>query len=778
MRVELDLACVASIHQGRSQWETTFLSAIISHSSSPPGRTRPRSPRPRPRLVLVLLAEQVVHEGVVLEGRALGQRRVELAERVVVGESWHGELRLPHHVLLEHAPREAAVEDLSAVGPRHDAAQHALGEHALGPVVQVAEELADGLVRGEQLRLAVGDVILAHDARGLVLAHPLQLLVVAHHRLDQVGLAELDLRDARRLEHAAARVLGGEHVHVRRVDLGVDDDPRAAADLAVRRDVDYDRLAELRELVDDERAELEHLLVHVLAPAREAAPVGEDEQRQALALVEVLDGLRRLVGAVGVPDLPRLREHALARGGVGRVGGDTLLDEARLDGDDAHRHAAELAAPHDDRLAPVGEVLREGALVEEAALPDAAVGGVGRAREHVPRVVGRLGRQKGDRPLDGVARRREGGLRRRRVGHVAQPAQDLLDAVLVVRGELVRDAVGQHDLRPAQLVLRDVDLLAEQLVERAEARQDDRPVGHLDDALRQPVDVGADADRAARDVRERERLGVGLRRLARDEARAAQVLDADAVLLAHDVVELVPLLAALGDELAAHDALGQLGQVLLAQVEVLVAVLLLGRVVPRDLEVRLDLLGEADARARVRRDVQPRVAAGARVLGDLVEVDVLVDAERARLHRAVVGHDDERTAVGVLWRLERQVPAHHADGVLADDARAAHERVALEQQLVDGEQREGHLRRRAGGDGRLPLRDERLLDEPDEVVGVGRADAPRDAALVRERRARRVRLEVAHLLVATLGGDGAVALRLASRRVDEFEVAVGLEPLP
>ena len=29
------------------------------------------------------------------------------------------------------------------------------------------------------------------------------------------------------------------------------------------------------------------------------------------------------------------------------------------------------------------------------------------------------------------------------------------------------------------------------------------------------------------------------------------------------------------------------------------------------------------------------------------------------------------------------MPAHHADGVLADDARAAHERVALEQQLVD-----------------------------------------------------------------------------------------------
>ena len=90
---------------------------------------------------------------------------------------------------------------------------------------------------------------------------------------------------------------------------------------------------------------------------------------------------------------------------------------------------------------------------------------------------------------------------------------------------------------------------------------------------------------------------MGLRRLAGDEARAAQVLDADAVLLTHDVVELVPLLAALGDELAADHALGQLGEVLLSQVEVLVAVLLLGGVVPRDLEVGLDLVGQADARA-------------------------------------------------------------------------------------------------------------------------------------------------------------------------------------
>jgi len=182
-------------------------------------------------------------------------------------------------------------------------------------------------------------------------------------------------------------------------------------------------------------------------------------------------------------------------------------------------------------------------------------------------------------------------------------------------------------------------------------------------------------------------------------------------------------------------------------------------------------------RVRVGVGVRVRVGVGVRVrirFGDLVEEVVLLHAEGAGLHRAVVGDDDERAALGVLGRLERQVPAdlvrvrvrvkvgvrvrvrvgcgvevraHHANGVLADDARAAHELVAaLVEQLVDGEQRERHLRRRAVGDGSLPLRDERLLDETDEVVRVRGADAARDRALVGERGGRGVRLDVAHLV--------------------------------
>ena len=86
------------------------------------------------------------------------------------------------------------------------------------------------------------------------------------------------------------------HLHAARVDGRVNDDPRTSADLRKGRDVHEDRLLELGELVDDERAELEHLFEHVLSPAGEAAPVGQHKERQPLADVEVLDGLRRLVG--------------------------------------------------------------------------------------------------------------------------------------------------------------------------------------------------------------------------------------------------------------------------------------------------------------------------------------------------------------------------------------------------------------------------------------------------------------------------------------------------
>ena len=126
------------------------------------------------------------------------------------------------------------------------------------------------------------------------------------HRLEQVGLAELDVADAGGLEDAAARVRVGVHLHHLLVDRRVDHDPRAATQLAVGRDVHEDRMLVLAKVVDDVRPKLEDLAEHVAGAAREAAPVGEDHERQVLGGVEVGDGLRRLEGRVGVPDLSRL----------------------------------------------------------------------------------------------------------------------------------------------------------------------------------------------------------------------------------------------------------------------------------------------------------------------------------------------------------------------------------------------------------------------------------------------------------------------------------------
>eukprot|EP00965_Chrysotila_dentata_P090373 2982074-Pleurochrysis_carterae.AAC.1 len=137
-------------------------------------------------------------------------------------------------------------------------------------------------------------------------------------------------------------------MHVRVGDYG----GRTAAQLSVGRDVGEDGVLVRAQVVDNVRAELENLAKHVARAAREAAPVGKDDERQVLGVVEVGNRLRRLESRVGVPDLPRLCEHRLARVGVGGVGGDALLHEARLHSDDAHGHAAELGAADDDRLAP------------------------------------------------------------------------------------------------------------------------------------------------------------------------------------------------------------------------------------------------------------------------------------------------------------------------------------------------------------------------------------------------------------------------------------------
>eukprot|EP00967_Tisochrysis_lutea_P046043 scaffold55875_cov26-Tisochrysis_lutea.AAC.5 len=336
---------------------------------------------------------------------------------------------------------------------------------------------------------------------------------------------------------------------------------------------------------------------------------------------------------------------------------------------------------------------------------------------------------------------------------------------------------GAH-LRPAKLILRGIDLAAEELVERAKSSEEHRAVLHLDDTLGEAVNVCADADGAAGDVREGERLGVGGRGLAGNEAGAAQVFNADSVLLADDVVEDIPLTLARNVKPFAVEVCARIEAVgvLLGEVQVLEALADVLRIVPLNLEVGLKFVGEADACARVGGNVQPREAEAACILRDFIKELVLSNAKGARLNSAVVGHNHEGTALRILRRLDGDVPADHADLVLADRARATVKGSGIvDEELIGLQQIGGHRLRRAIGDCGLPFSDNSFLEESEEVVRVGGADAAGDGALGSELRGDRVWLDVAHALLAVL--KRTVRCGDAGDRVEILDITVGLEPL-
>mmetsp|Transcript_92557 Transcript_92557/g.238957 ORF Transcript_92557/g.238957 Transcript_92557/m.238957 type:complete len:290 (-) Transcript_92557:4629-5498(-) len=277
--------------------------------------------------------------------------------------------------------------------------------------------------------------------------------------------------------------------------------------------------------IDNLGAELEHLVVHITCAAGEATPVRKDHEGQVLAAVEVFDGSRRLEGTVREPDLASLGLDHLLAVRIRRVGRNPPVRIASLHCNDAHGDATELGAADDDTAAPALQVFLESALIEEASELALRRGCAG---QHLARVVRALRRREGHVPLHGV-----GGWQHRRhgegvLGREGEPVQDSVDALLVALHELVGDAVGHHHLRPSELVLGGVHFLSEQLVQRAEAGEDHGAVNHLDDTLAQAVEVGPDAHRAARHVREGEDLIVSARSLTGDEAAALQILHTDA----------------------------------------------------------------------------------------------------------------------------------------------------------------------------------------------------------------------------------------------------------
>jgi len=122
-------------------------------------------------------------------------------------------------------------------------------------------------------------------------------------------------------------------------------------------------------------------------------------------------------------------------------------------------------------------------------------------------------------------------------------------------------------------------------------------------------EVSTDSNGAAGHQGDGEDLIVGLRRLAGDQAGALQVLNTDAVCQANNVCDHEPDLAILGNLLGLHRGLEALAQSLVifwGQIEVLEALLRILRHVPRNLEAADHLLSDANARARVGRNVDSR----------------------------------------------------------------------------------------------------------------------------------------------------------------------------
>mmetsp|Transcript_89339 Transcript_89339/g.257689 ORF Transcript_89339/g.257689 Transcript_89339/m.257689 type:complete len:424 (+) Transcript_89339:429-1700(+) len=418
------------------------------------------------------------------------------------------------------------MQVLPRLGPSELLAHCADALHPAAAVVQVAVGHRDLAVHWQQQPLAREDLLSDVGAcSALRVQVPQGLVGTVHHLEDVAVLLEDDFGGRRRLQDAAPGLDVGEHLHLLGVDLGVKHHPSAAAQLAVRGDIDGHWVAVFNQCVHDHGAVLQHLGEHVACAPGEAAPVREDHQRQVLAAVEVADGLRGLVGGVGIPDLAGLRLVDVVGLAVRRVCRDVALHGAGLHGHDADREPAHAPAADDHRLAPALHVLVERALVAEARLPLAVEHHAG---EHVPRVVRGLGRHELHLPRRRVLRRDHRRQRIHRLRHIRQPLQDRLDAVLVVRHELVGHAVGDHDVRSAELILRCVNVLAKQLVQRVVARQNHRALDHLDVPLTQAIQVGADANAAPCDIGQGEGLLVRAARLARDEAATLKVLDANA----------------------------------------------------------------------------------------------------------------------------------------------------------------------------------------------------------------------------------------------------------
>mmetsp|Transcript_14137 Transcript_14137/g.57508 ORF Transcript_14137/g.57508 Transcript_14137/m.57508 type:complete len:414 (+) Transcript_14137:25-1266(+) len=336
--------------------------------------------------------------------------------------------------LLRDAHAESRCKELPRLVPRHDLLNGALVQHYAGSIVQRGEVRRQLFERRHQFLL---ELLL----RAVVVAHVLHLGQGPLHHLDQIRAAELDVNNTLGFEDATLAALRRVELHLLRVDAGVNNHPRTASEFAIRGDVHEDGLLVLPQGVDDVGAVLENLPVHIPQTAGEPAPVGEDDQRETLA-IHVPDGLSRLERTVGEPNLTRLRLLRDLSSLKRRIRGDSLLARARLNRDGADGEPSEACPARDHAPAPVHHHLHERPTVEEVL-------------KHLPRIVRRIRGGEPNGPMDGVepvalrqGERQRRALLRRDKG---QPSQDVAHAAHIVRHHHVRNAVVRHHFWTANL---------------------------------------------------------------------------------------------------------------------------------------------------------------------------------------------------------------------------------------------------------------------------------------------------------------------------------------
>mmetsp|Transcript_23249 Transcript_23249/g.49496 ORF Transcript_23249/g.49496 Transcript_23249/m.49496 type:complete len:332 (-) Transcript_23249:2231-3226(-) len=295
----------------------------------------------------------------------------------------------------------------------------------------------------------------------------------------------------------------------------------------MRRQIHVHGVFVFTERVDNHCSKFQDFSCHITTSSTESAPVGEDHDGKTL-LLEVVDSLSSLVRRIRVQNLSSLRKNCFARVGVGRVGGDDLLNLTSLNGDSTERNSSETSTSYNNTLTPSSQVFLETSLVKETQISSIT-------SHHHTRIVRSRSRSPGHLSVGGVTAGAYGRKSSNLLWNETQPVEQRRNSLLVVINNFVRDSIGVHDLRSTKLVLRVVDTASKKFVQGRESSQDDRSLLHLNHTLSETDEVGTDTDTSSSDVTERKNFVVRSRSFTCNLSTSLKILNSDSVVRSNHI---------------------------------------------------------------------------------------------------------------------------------------------------------------------------------------------------------------------------------------------------